>query len=1038
MANNTRNIKKRKLRRKRNSCFILIISLLILPLFSQVIAQENTTITGNVADKYGEPVPGLTVVEKGTTNGTITNLDGDYTITVSGSTSILVFSFVGMETQEIQVNNNLVINVSMEDSSIELEEVVAIGYGSVKKGDLTGAVATISSDDLEKVPVTSLDQSLQGMASGVQVTQLSAQPGGATSIRIRGGNSVVAGNEPLYVIDGIPVISSNNISWIGGPEENALNSLNPNDIESISILKDASATSIYGARGSNGVVLITTKRGKSGNDKITFDAYYGIQQQAKGIEVMNAYQFAQLYDEAGQTATPDDEIYNPLYPNPESLGQGTDWQKEIYRTAPIQNYQISVTGGDEKTTYAVSGNYFMQEGIIVGSDYERYSGRINLERKVNKLLKLGSNISLTSTTSNTVGSSTQGGFFPGVVNTALTFNPVLPVYDSTGKYTLTDPNADAWLDNPVAVTREVDAVSKVLRTLGNIYGEFEFIEGLKLRVTGGVDSYKNTQDMYTPRFIYSGSFNDGQARFASTQYATFVNENTLTYNTTINNLHKLDILGGFTFQKTDQRSYINISTGFPNDNLGYRGIGTATNMPNILTSFSENILISYLARINYNYSEKYLFTLTGRADGSSVFGPSNRFAFFPSLAFAWRVSEEDFFKNSVPSVYVKMRSSIGRSGNDKIPSYEYIPKLSSTIYYFNNAHPAPGYVLGNIGNENLKWETTNQADLGFDIGLFGNRLMVSSDLYYKQTIDMLYWADVPYTSGFSKALLNIGKMENKGIEFTISGQPLTREFKWSSDLNISFNKNKVLDLNENEDLRITNDEYKLKIGTWAIVREGEEMGSFYGYLSDGIWQLGEEEEAAVYGAEPGDFKYIDKNNDGVLDTKDEQIIGHAQPDFIFSFNNTLSYKGFELTLFFQGQYGNQILNSNRFELESGNGLSNASVELLNRWAPDNPSNTYPRANRDADYLRSSDRYLEDGSYLRLKTISLAYYIPVKNSKAIQNAKVYVTAKNLFTLTNYSGFDPEVGRFGQDNTRQGYDYGGYPSAKTYLVGLSIGF
>lgn len=1038
MAKHILNKTDRKMRWKLNASKILILGLLCFSIFSQAVAQEKITITGKVADKYGEPVPGLTVVEKGTTNGIITNLDGEYTITVSNNASILAFSFVGMETQEIQVNNNLVINVTMEDSSIELEEVVAIGYGSVKKGDLTGAVATISGDDLEKVPVTSLDQSLQGMASGVQVTQLSAQPGGATSIRIRGGNSVFAGNEPLYVIDGTPVLSSNNFSWIGGPEENALSSLNPNDIESISILKDASATSIYGARGSNGVVLITTKRGKSGSDKIAFDAYYGIQQQAKGIEVMNATQFAQLFDEAGQNATPNDEIYNPLYPNPETLGEGTDWQKEIYRTAPIQNYQLSISGGDEKTTYAVSGNYFKQDGIIIGSDYERYSGRINLDRKVNNYIKFGSNVSLTSTTSNTVGSSTQGGFFPGVVNTALTFNPVLPVYDSTGKYTLTDPNADAWLDNPVAVTREVDAVSKVLRTLANIYGEFEIIQGLKLKISGGVDSYKNTQDMYTPRFIYSGSFNDGQARFATTAYTTLLNENTLTYSKTINHLHKLDLVGGFTFQKTDQRSYINISTGFPNDNLGYYGIYTATKMPNILTSFSENMLISYLGRVNYNYNEKYLFTLTGRADGSSAFGPNNRFAFFPSLAFAWRVSEEDFFKKSIPSAYVKMRASIGRSGNDKIGDYQYIPKLSSTIYYFNNAHPAPGYALGNIGNEVLMWETTNQADLGIDLGFFGNRLMISSDLYYKRTVDMLYEADLPYTSGFSKTLLNIGKMENKGIEFTINGQPIRGEFNWSSDLNISFNKNKVLDLNENEDLPITNDEYKLKIGTWAIVREGEEMGSFYGYLSDGIWQLGEEEEAAIYGAEPGDFKYIDKNNDGILDTRDQQIIGHAQPDFIFSFNNTLSYKGIELSLFFQGQFGNQILNSNRFELESGNGLSNASSDLLSRWSPENPSNTYPRANRDADYLRSSDRYLEDGSYLRLKAISLAYFIPVKKSNVIQNAKIYVTAKNLFTLTNYSGFDPEVGRFGQDNKRQGYDYGGYPSAKTYLVGLSIGF
>ncbi|MBI9067074.1 MAG: TonB-dependent receptor [Salinivirgaceae bacterium] len=1019
---------------------IAIYSCIILSA-GNVYSQNKFTVTGTVTDNSsGESIPGLTVVEKGTSNGTITDFDGNYSINVSDKLGSLVFSFIGMETQEVAINNRSTINIIMAGSTVNLEEVVAIGYGTVKKSDLTGSVASVSVEDLKKVPVTSLDQSLQGRISGVQVTQVSAQPGGATSIRIRGGNSIVAGNEPLYIIDGVQVMSSNNFSWIGGPGENALSSLNPSDIESMSVLKDASATSIYGARGSNGVVLITTKRGKSGNDKITFDAYFGIQEQIKAIEVMNATQFAKLYDEAGLNATPNGSSYDPLYPDPESLGSGTDWQDQIYRTAPMQNYQLTFSGGDDKTNYALSGNYFSQDGIIVGSDFDRYSGRINLDRKVTSKLKTGTSLSLTNTNSNTVGSSTPGGFFPGVVNTAIIFNPTLPIYDETGQYTLKDPIADGWLDNPVAVTKEVEAISKVNRIMGNIYAQYDINSHLKLKISGGLDSYKNTQDMYTPRFIYSGSINDGQARFAVTESSTYLNENTLTYNKTINDIHKITFLGGFTYQKTNSRAHINISTGFPSDNLGYQGIADFEDMPTILASFTEEALISYLGRANYSLQEKYLFTLTGRTDGSSKFGKSNRFAFFPSLAFAWRLSEENFIKNLNTFSALKLRTSIGTSGNEKIPMYQNIATLNSTMYYFNNSTPASGYTMERIGNDNLKWETTQQFDFGLDMGFFNGRISLTTDYYYKKTLDLLYWASTPYTSGFEKALLNVGTMQNKGFEFTANTQNFVGEFDWSTNFNISFNKNKILSLNENEDLKITNDEYKLKIGTWSIVREGEEMGTFYGYEADGIWQLGEETEAAKYNKEPGDFKYIDQDNNGKIDAEDRKIIGHALPQFTWSLNNTFSYKNFELTAFIQGVYGNDILNSNRFELESGNGLSNASINMLDRWTPENPSNVYPRANQDAKYLEMSDRYLEDGSYIRLKTLTLSYQIPMENAKLlkIKNAKVYVSGKNLLTLTKYSGFDPEVGRFGQDNTRQGYDYGGYPSAKVFLVGINLSF
>ncbi|MBU3928983.1 MAG: SusC/RagA family TonB-linked outer membrane protein, partial [Bacteroidetes bacterium] len=486
----------------------------------QLFSQQRT-ITGTVTDNSdGSTLPGVAILAKGTTNGTITDINGKYSLSVDESVKVLVFSFMGMRAEEREIGSLSMVNVRMENDNIGLDEVVVIGYGSVKRSDLTGAVSSVNMDDLKEMPATSFDKKLQGRVSGVQVTTLSGQPGGATSVKIRGGNSIMAGNEPLYVIDGILMESQQNFSWIGGPAENGLSSINPNDIESMEILKDASATAIYGARGANGVVIITTKKGKKGKDKITFSAYVGMQQKASSVDVMDATQYAKLYDEAGYNADP--EEYTPLYPDPESLGEGTDWQKEIFRKAPIRNYQLSFSGGNEKTTYSVSGDYFSQEGIIVGSDFTRYSFRVSLDRQVNAKLKLGTSVGYNKTISNTVPTDTPGGFFPGVVNTALTFNPVLPVYDADGNFTLTDPNADAWLDNPVAVTRIVDAVSNINRVLGNIYLEYEFIKDLKFRTSLAGDIYHQTQDMYTPRTVYSGSFNGGQARFATTDLQTIL------------------------------------------------------------------------------------------------------------------------------------------------------------------------------------------------------------------------------------------------------------------------------------------------------------------------------------------------------------------------------------------------------------------------------------------------------------------------------------------------------------------------------------
>ncbi|MFZ5938987.1 MAG: SusC/RagA family TonB-linked outer membrane protein [Bacteroidota bacterium] len=1022
----------------RSASTLFLLSFLSVGLF----AQAGRTITGKVVPAGQDTgIPGISVVEKGTTNGTITDLDGNYSITVHSSSGLLVFSFVGMKTTEVDYTGKSVLDVEMEENVIGLEEVVAIGYGTMKKSDLTGAVGSVKVDEMMKTPATSIDQSLQGRVAGVQVLQTSAQPGGSTMFRIRGGSSIYAGNQPLYVIDGMQVNSSDNISWLSAPTINAMGSLNPNDIESIEILKDASATSIYGAKGANGVILITTKRGKSGSDKVNFEAYYGVQQVARRIEVMNATQFATLYDEAGANAAKDNgTTYVPLYPDPESLGEGTDWQDEIYRIAPMQNYSLSASGGTDRTQYNVSANLYRQDGVIVGSDFMRYSFRTNLDHKVSKRLKIGTSLTMNRTSANTVGSATQAGFFPGVVNTALTFSPTLAVFDSTGQYTLKDPNADAWLDNPVAVTREVTSIDKAFKILGNAYANCTIIDGLDLRVTVGLDQYTNTQDYYDPSFIYSGSFNDGQARFAYTEMYTLLNENTLSYNKTFNDLHQVDAVLGFTYQKRDSRTFIDIATGFPNDRLGIYGIATAENMPNIYSGFGEEALVSYLARVNYSYNSKYMITVTDRLDGSSKFGPNNRFGNFPSLALAWRISSEPFLEN-VPAIYnFKLRASVGNSGNDAIPAYYFIPTMTTTIYYLNNGEPVTGYTQSRIGNDDLRWETTRQLDLGTDLALFKGRLSFVADYYNKFTYDMLYYAEVPNTSGFNTALINVGSMVNNGFEFTLNSVNFEGDFSWNTDFSISFNKSRVVDLNNNDATYISDDTYKLKIGYWSVIAEGEELGSFYGLVSDGIWQKDEADEAALFGAQPGDFKYVDQDDNHKINGDDRVIIGYAQPDFFWSINNTLGYKNFDLTIFIQGVYGNDILNSNRFELESGNGLSNASIGMLDRWTESNPSNVYPRANRNSDYLYMSDRYLEDGSYARLQLVSLGYRLPasVLGKIHLKGARIYVTGKNLYTLTRYTGFDPEVSRFGASNIRQGYDLGGYPTARTILAGVNIDF
>jgi TonB-linked SusC/RagA family outer membrane protein len=685
---------------------ILLISLLI-SIYSPSVAQNrvlpssNNTdkrISGVATDAKGETLPGVSVTIKGTSTGTVTDLAGKYSITVK-SNNILSFTYISYVTQEITVENESVINVVLSESSTSLNDVVVIGYGTQKKRDLTGSVSSISEAEIKKVPIASIGQALQGRAAGVQVTQTSQKPGGEVSVRIRGGNSLQGGNEPLYVIDGFPIYNES------GP------SINPNDIASIEILKDASATSIYGSRGANGVVLITTKKGRAGKAIINFETYYGIQQVSKMLPLLNAKEYAGLFNEAyindGKPA-----VYRQSYID--SLGEGTNWQKEIFRSATIQNYQLSFAGGSDKTQYSISANYFNQAGVIINSDYKRASLRINLDTKVTDKFKVGTNIAITRSNENGVLTDVEGGRNGSVVNAALVMNPILPVYNGDGSFVL-ENDAGTIVGNPVASAKEIKNIYATLRLLANVFGEYAFTKDFTGRISLGTNINNSGRDYYASRNTVLGASQNGVGSISSSRNEQWLNENTLSYNKNFNERNKLNVLLGFTMQGAKNQSFSASSQNFTNDILQENNLGSAS-QANLPTSGANSWeLLSYLGRVTYNFSEKYLLTATARVDGSSRFGEGNKYGFFPSAAFAWRIIEENFLKNSKFLSDLKLRTSYGITGSQEIPQYQSLAALNSTGYVFNNTRVV-GYSISRFANPNLKWETTGQFDAGLDIG----------------------------------------------------------------------------------------------------------------------------------------------------------------------------------------------------------------------------------------------------------------------------------------------------------------------------------
>ena len=1005
-------------------------------LLSIAASAQTLTVTGTVFDK-GEPMIGVSVVQLGSDNGTSTDADGKFSLTVPTGAR-LRFSFIGYTAQEIVVTSANPLTVTLEPDADILDDVVIIGYGAVKKSDLTGSVSSIKSEDFMNTAVSSIDQGIQGKAAGVVVSMASGQPGAASSVRIRGNNSINGNNEPLYVIDGVFIVPESNVGAVTGPSLNPLASINPADIESIEILKDASATAIYGTRGANGVILVSTKRGKNGAPVITFNYTKSVQQLRRKIPMLNAAQLAVLGNEATDNAG---VPRRSIYASPINLGEGTDWQDQIFRSAPMDNIQLSVRGGSENSSYAISANYFSQDGIIKNSDFQKGNLRINLDQKLNQKLNIGTSLNINRSALRGVVTDSESAIPSSVTSWALAFNPGLGVYDANGDYTFENNTSQPAVGNPVADINSTDQVSYSTRLLGNFFVSYNFLKDFTFKSSISTDAVFLTEKSFVPNNIKRGQASNGQAAIAEQRGLNWTWENTLNYTKTFG-IHSINAVLGQSMQAYENEFLFAATSDFDDNRLGYNAIQVGKDKTLMVNGATGWQLASYLGRVYYTLLDKYLFTASARIDGSSKFGVGNRYGIFPSFAVAWQIKEESFM-NPVEFISdLKLRVGYGVVGNEGIPPYSSMGLLETTEAYFGDNEIAKGSGPASRQNDQLKWETTSQVDVGIDAGFFNNRINLVADIYYKKTTDLLLNAPVPYTSGYAFAFFNVGSLENRGLELALNTVNTTQAIKWNSSLTFAFNRNKVISLNSEEGIPAPP---MLGINGWTVVTEGNPLGTIYGYKTDGIIQSGEDlsdvPRFVDYAPTYGDRKYVDRDEDGDLDEDDKYVLGNANPDFSFGFNNTVTYGKFSLSIFIQGVYGNEIVNFNKFSLESFDGNQNNSTAALHRWTPDNPSNKYPRANVSPRVNTISDHQVEDGSYLRLKDITLGYDFASLLSKAnikTTSCQFFVSVKNLVTLTKYSGYDPEVNRFIRNPLSFGADYGSYPSTKIYSAGLNLTF
>ncbi len=978
---------------------------------SNVLSAERV-ISGQLKDATdGSPLIGANVIEKGTNNGTVTDVEGKYRLIVSEKATTLVFSYIGYETQEISIGNQSVIDVALLPDLKQLEEIVVVGYGSVKKSDLTGSVASVSSEDLTAYPAIDAAQALQGRAAGVTVTSTNGEPGAPFRIQIRGNTSINASSAPLIVVDG----------FVGGVMPP------PEDIKSMEILKDASATAIYGSRGANGVIMITTNSGRKGKPQINFSSSWTSQTPTNRLELLNGTQYAEYVN----------EVSPGFYPDPASFGQGTDWQDEIYRTGGIQNYQLSVGGGSDNVNYYVSGVLFDQKGVVKDSQFKRYSLTSNVNIKASEVFSFGANLFTRrsvqyGTRSQEGGNASQ----TGVISGAYKFAPTLGIRDDEGNFTVADRGFP--IDNPFALATELENETFLDVFQSNLYAEINLFEGLKFRTTMGANINSRRSGQYYPRTLERGNAVDGEATLGFAKSTNFITENYLTYNKTIANVHDISIMGGYSYQSDRRESLNTITSGFISDSFSWWNIGAGVNEPYLssATVFSE--ISSFYGRLNYSFNNKYLLTFNARYDGSSNFAANNKWAFFPSAAFAWNISEESFLSSSSLVDVLKLRLSYGQTGNQSIRPFQSLASFTTVLTTVQGGE-APALRPGSPGNPDLTWETTTQTDIGIDLAIWQSRLAFTADYYDMKTTDLLFAMPLPLYSGFASQLANIGTVQNKGVEFTVSGEILTGELKWTTNANISFNRNKILELPENdtEGNDILYGSAPLPGGgNVLLLREGQPVGLFWGYRYLGVLQNGDTQ--LVNGEGVGGESFMDLDANDTLTAEDRTIIGDPNPDFTWGWNNTFSYKGFELNVFIQGSQGGDLFNFTLMELGRLEGDINTTVDALNRWTPQNTNTDVPMANPSRQFV-ASDRWVEDGSYIRVKNISLGYNFPASLLSKInmRSARVYVSGQNLFTITGYRGLDPEVA-YRSSSSTLGLDYGSYPQVRSYTVGLNIGF
>ncbi len=981
-------------------------------------AYAQNVITGRVIDaQTGDPLIGASVIVKTDKQGVITDVDGKFSLSTKKEFPLtLHLDFVGYRGLDVDVyDNSEAIEIQLQENYRFTDEVVVIGYGQQKKGDLTGAITSVKIDQIKGITASSFNSALAGSVAGVQVTPTSGEPGGGVSIRVRGNSSVQGGNEPLYVIDGFPVYGE------------TFSQLNPGDIESINILKDAAATAIYGSRGANGVVIVTTKNGGYNQKaEVTYDGSIGVQSLRKKIDVLNATEFAILRNDALYDTNPSKGKYQYLsQAEIDQLGEGTDWQDEAFRTAPVTNHQLTVSGGGSNVRYSISGSYFDQEGIIRNSGFKRFTTRANVDVKLTNSLKVGLNLNGNKTDTDNASS--------GIVSSLLLMPPTATIYEDDGTYTLRNPFENVF-SNPIASINERTSKTRRYYVLTNVYAEWEIIKNLKLKVTFGANISNSKNSSYVPSYIYDGASSNGSASISSSEVYSWLNENTLTYNLNVGKNHAFNFLVGYTQQENRNESFGAGSSDYVTDDLLYNSLGSGSVISTPSSSASKHSLISYLGRINYNYKEKYYLSASLRSDGSSRFGEDKKWGVFPSIGASWNIAKEKFFSNIGQTLSdLKLRFSYGVTGNQEIGNYQSLSTLSSSRYLFND-ETAIGFSPDRISNSDLGWETTHQYDAGLDVGLFNDRLNFIIDVYYKKTTDLLLDVNIPWSTGYSSSLQNYGSVANKGLEFTVNSKNFIGKFKWDTSANISFNRNKVLELGGGVDSYISNG---------YIVKVGEPLGLFYGCVTDGVLQAGEESTKGQFTGQgspkAGDLLYKDVDGDGTfVSSSDREIIGKAQPDFIFGLNNTFSYGGFDLSIFLHGVIGNDLHNANKQQLELFSGQQNADVTAIDRWTENNPSQTIPRAKLDPAQIISS-RFIEDGTFIRLKNLTLGYTLSqsLVKSLGISNLRLYASATNLFTWTNYSGFDPEV-TSGSNTERQGYDSGIYPVSRTYNFGVTIKF